>query len=353
MSCSFRQDKLVLNKMGCVESKEDETNTEPVKYSWDREDRPDPKDFTIANKSDETCGRKPGTINGQQFIIENCKNCVIYILDHSAVVTVDSCENCKLIIGPVKGSVFLRDCKNCQCIIACQQFRSRDCRKIDTYLFCSTQPIIESSGNMKFGCFQLFYEKLENHFQQAGFSIYNNSWSSIHDFTPLPDGNNWSLIASASIESHIPKPSTEEFQDIDISFDPCRSIVPLTRGKLYHQYDQSCLIVFFPGRKIQCKEFWLKLKDKETEFDLIQTKEIKMTVDDAKRVFKNDKYTEHINQGEVIGIELNGKDIIKSSEEVLSEMGVSLDEVFVSKNQNVAKSDIDAFYNFVDMTLSG
>ena len=39
----------------------------------DRSDRPDPADFTIADQEGTTSGRLPGTINGQQFMIRNCK----------------------------------------------------------------------------------------------------------------------------------------------------------------------------------------------------------------------------------------------------------------------------------------
>ena len=46
-------------------------------------------------------------------------------------------------------------------MIACQQFRTRDCQKMDVFLSCVTQPIIEASTNMKFGCFQYYYPELE------------------------------------------------------------------------------------------------------------------------------------------------------------------------------------------------
>lgn len=39
----------------------------------DRQDRPDPKDFTIADLKGETSGRLPGKVNGQQFIIRDCQ----------------------------------------------------------------------------------------------------------------------------------------------------------------------------------------------------------------------------------------------------------------------------------------
>ena len=57
-------------------------------------------------------------------------------------------------------SIFLRNCKSMKCVIACQQFRTRDCRGVDTLLHCDSKPIIESSIKMKFGCFQYYYPEL-------------------------------------------------------------------------------------------------------------------------------------------------------------------------------------------------
>lgn len=39
--------------------------------------------------------------------------------------------------------------------------RTRDCKKMDFFLCCATQPIIESSSGMKFACYQYFYPELE------------------------------------------------------------------------------------------------------------------------------------------------------------------------------------------------
>ena len=59
-------------------------------------------------------------------------------------------------------SVFIRDCKNCKIVVACQQFRTRDCSKIDVFLCCNTQPIIEASSGMKFACYQYHYPELKS-----------------------------------------------------------------------------------------------------------------------------------------------------------------------------------------------
>ena len=209
----------------------------------------DPKDYMLTGLKDVTVGRLPGKLNGQQFVIQECENCNIFVLDHSATITIDDCVNCRIVLGPVKGSVFFRDCKDIKCVVACQQFRTRDCKKMEVFLCCATQPIIESSTGMKFGCFQYYYPELAFHFKDAGLSIFNNNWSNIHDFTPVSGENNWSLLPEASaVLDFVPAPDAEsEFKSVRISGDPTRSIVPLTKGGRRKDSEESCLFVFFAG----------------------------------------------------------------------------------------------------------
>jgi hypothetical protein len=57
---------------------------------------------------DEDCQQKhlhpalgvTGKIRGQGFILDGCKNCDIYLLDHLAQVTIDECVDCRIIMGP-------------------------------------------------------------------------------------------------------------------------------------------------------------------------------------------------------------------------------------------------------------
>lgn len=208
----------------------------------------DPKDYTFSGLKGEVVGRLPGKVAGQQFVIQDCENCSIYIFDHSATITIDDCVNCQLFLGPIKGSVFFRDCKDCKCIVACQQFRTRDCRKLEVFLCCATQPIIESSTGMKFGCFQYYYPELALQFKDAGLSIFNNTWSNIHDFTPVSGNNNWDLLPeNAVVQDYVPLPSSEELKGVRISTDAAKSIIPITRGRREKNSDESCLAVFFAG----------------------------------------------------------------------------------------------------------
>jgi protein XRP2 len=63
----------------------------------------DPKDFMLQKLENQTIIRLPGSIQGQQFIIEDCKNCDIFLCDNSAQITVDMCTNCRVFIGPCEG----------------------------------------------------------------------------------------------------------------------------------------------------------------------------------------------------------------------------------------------------------
>ncbi|KAJ8399608.1 hypothetical protein AAFF_G00410190 [Aldrovandia affinis] len=331
-------------------------NTEetPKQYSWDKRDKVDPKDFMLTGLKDATVGRLPGKLNGQQFVIQDCENCSIYILDNSATVTIDDCVNCRVVLGPVKGSVFFRDCKDMKCVVACQQFRTRDCKKMEVFLCCATQPIIESSTGMKFGCFQYYYPDLAFHFKDAGLSIFNNNWSNVHDFTPVSGETNWSLVPEeASVLDYVPPPDPEsEFKSVRISSDAGRSIVPLTRGGRRKTSDESCLFVFFAGDYTTANA--RKLIDQVTEkgFALIQTKEVSMRPEDVNRVFKNNAegLAELITKGPVVALELNGDGVVEACRNIAN--GVfSGTKVFVSESKNSSSSDVDNFFNFADMQM--
>ncbi|XP_054646944.1 protein XRP2 isoform X1 [Dunckerocampus dactyliophorus] len=326
----------------------------PKQYSWDKRDKVDPKDYMLTGLKGVTAGRLPGKLNGQQFVIQECENCDIFVFDHSATITIDDCVNCRVVLGPVRGSVFFRDCKDIKCVVACQQFRTRDCKKMEVFLCCATQPIIESSTGMKFGCFQYYYPELAFHFKDAGLSIFNNNWSNIHDFTPVSGETNWSLLPeSAAVLESVPAPDSEsDFKSVRISADPGRSIVPLTKGGRRKDSEESCLFVFFAGEYTTANA--RKMIDEATAkgFVLIQTKEVSMRPEDVKRVFQNnaEDLVEWITKGPVIALELNGDGVVEACKNIASEV-FSGTKVFVSDNKNTSCRDVDSFFNFADMQM--
>eukprot|EP00694_Reclinomonas_americana_P004558 EC792472.1.p1 GENE.EC792472.1~~EC792472.1.p1 ORF type:complete len:139 (+),score=23.93 EC792472.1:30-446(+) len=78
-------------------------------------------DFVSSGKRGQVVVKEPGSLAGQQYVIEDCTDCDFFILDHVAAVNLDNCDRCRVFIGPCKGSMFLRNCKYCKVVVACQQ----------------------------------------------------------------------------------------------------------------------------------------------------------------------------------------------------------------------------------------
>lgn len=63
----------------------------------------DRRQLIISDEEHAVLGRLPGQLNGKQFLISNCKNCTILVLDCTGTVTVDKCTECHIFIAPCKG----------------------------------------------------------------------------------------------------------------------------------------------------------------------------------------------------------------------------------------------------------
>ncbi|CAD5120847.1 DgyrCDS9400 [Dimorphilus gyrociliatus] len=298
--------------MGCLFSsgsgKPEELSPEPKKqFSWDKRPKVNVDDISFKDRENETLVKLPNSLKGSQFIIKNLKNCTVYLLDHMNTVTVDDCEDCKIFIGPIKTSIFVRDCKNMKLMAACQQFRTRDCSKMDCFLCCTSQPIIESTINVRFGCMQVYYPEFQSQMDEAGLSIYNNKWSSIHDFTPVPGEDNYTLLSTKDtndLSSYIPlPPDTEEFSTVHgkISFEKNQSVIPLSYGIKCKGEEDSCLVIFFhqPTQKEICANFTKKMNDEHPSCRLLRSKEIGLKPAECRAVFGDDnRYEELIKIGE-------------------------------------------------------
>ena len=92
----------------------------------------------------------PGSVEGQPFVIEDCEDCTIKVLDFCDQVQIDKVNRSKIFIGASSESIFIRNCEDCVFTIACKQLRTRDCKNCELYVYCKTEPIIETSSNMRF-----------------------------------------------------------------------------------------------------------------------------------------------------------------------------------------------------------
>jgi len=71
----------------------------------------DPADYVIENlngggDNDDRdvvyAYKPPGSICGQQFVVRNCRDVDVYVLDHAGSVTVDDCQRCTIVLGPTE-----------------------------------------------------------------------------------------------------------------------------------------------------------------------------------------------------------------------------------------------------------
>lgn len=189
------------------------------------------EDFIFTKRGEEVLLKVPRDIDGQQFIVEECEGSDVFLLDHMAALTIDVCKRCNVITGPVASSVFIRDCEDCIVVIACQQLRLRDCKNMTIFLHSTTGPIIESSSNISFGCYNYGYFGFEANLLSAEMSVWENEWYSVYDFTPA--STNFKLLPSGDPSTNIDKliPASSKLKEDGLSLGPSEPrITPLLYG---------------------------------------------------------------------------------------------------------------------------
>ncbi len=151
--------------------------------------------YTFRDKQSATLVKQPGSILGQPFVIDNCQSSEILLLDYCDQVQIDDVRDSKVFIGASSGSVFVRNCKNCTFTVACGQLRTRDCGNVTFNLYCKTEPVIETSTDMRFGPFNGAYPGHEKDMLLADLDPSINKWQSVYDFNdPSETGENWRLL---------------------------------------------------------------------------------------------------------------------------------------------------------------
>ena len=162
-------------------------------------------------RKDELLVKRPGDINGIDFMIKDLENCTVVLLDYTAQIQMDRCKNCKFYIGPIKSSIFVRNCDGCEITVCCSQFRCRDLTNSTVYLYTPNDPIVESSTNLTFAPYNLKYPQLEEHSNTSQIvgtftdddgvlQTKVNKWNLIFDFTKKEEGLNFALMDPANFQ---------------------------------------------------------------------------------------------------------------------------------------------------------
>jgi len=316
-------------------------------FSWEKK-KPDPKDYMFSNLKGQVCIKEPGSIDGQMFIIEDCEDCDIYVCDYTAQVQIDYCKNCRIFVGPSESSIFIRNCENCQCIIACQQYRARECVDCDTLLFASTAPVVESSKNMRFGCFRFFYFNLAQQFKSVKMSVWDNKWSEVYDFTP--GEGNFSFLPLDTKASDLVKPLsavgaafvTKEEDEAHSDTD----VVPLTVGLGHKQFNgaERVFVLVLPDAVDEAAQtIFSKLG---SGISLIQTKQLKLTAQKAKLLLQKCSKAAIISAASnamCVGVEIAGEGCIAAVQAAVAAAGGDA-KAYVSADVEAASYENDLFF---------
>lgn len=83
----------------------------------------------------------------------------------------------------MKNSVFFRDCTNCTIYVPWNQFRWRDLYNSTIYLFCETDPVIESSADLTFAPYNVQYPLQAEHLAASELEAGVNNWDKVFNFT--------------------------------------------------------------------------------------------------------------------------------------------------------------------------
>ncbi|KAF1326478.1 Xrp2-like protein, partial [Globisporangium splendens] len=231
------------------------------------------EDIMFSNvKEPSLLTKLPGSINGQQFIIEDCSGCDIFLLDNCMSVQIDECVDCHIVVGSCQASLFLRNCKKCTIVCAVQQFRTRDCEDVDVYLYSTTA--IRSS--------QLF--RLEQQVERA-----HSSW------TPLPMRSDESPLAPM-MQTHddgsvsLWKLSSTTAESLGLSIELSQLIVPLSCGVCARrERTPTVFVCFIVPREQLMMDFVTAAVSNTSEataaIQLLRTRQLKLTAEQAKTLF--------------------------------------------------------------------
>uniref|UniRef100_A0AC35TQE8 C-CAP/cofactor C-like domain-containing protein n=1 Tax=Rhabditophanes sp. KR3021 TaxID=114890 RepID=A0AC35TQE8_9BILA len=277
---------------------------QPKTFSWDKPNV-DPAAFICTKLENETVLKPPGSVQGQQFLIDSCKNCIILVQDYTASVMIDDCEDCIIVIGPCKGSIFIRDTKRCQLFAICQQLRTRDCNDISAFIFCTTSPIIEDSTRMRFSQLFINYDKLEEQMENAQMSPFTNSWDKVHDYTPTSGKNSNFAIRNGADYSGFTEALVEAKTKGHITFDAPSSYF---LNLIDIPDKESNLILVMPTENQDLGQYYkdslafAKVLAEAEDVTVKMTKDLNIVKGDLKCLFMDKQFDKY--SGQLLAIEL-------------------------------------------------
>jgi len=142
---------------------------------------PDEKLTFVKGKTHRTIVRHEG-LEAQQMALDTLAHCTVKLFGLTDSVMVDDCTDCTFLIGPCTGSIMFRNCARLHVTCACGQLRTRDCRDVQFFLYCKSDPVVETSTDVRFQTWNVAYPGLVALFAEAGFAPHKNRYRNVFDF---------------------------------------------------------------------------------------------------------------------------------------------------------------------------
>jgi len=294
-------------------------------YTWEsRKQGKDPKDYVVRDMKDAVVIKTK--VEGEQFNIENCSNCDIFILDYSAAVFVDVCINCRIYVGPVESSIFIRECTGCSMIIAAQQFRMRECKECSIGLFSQTEPVIEMSKDIRLGCFDFSYFSLAEQCKKAKLNVWCNKWWQVHDFNAEDGASNWSILPSHHTLLEGAKSGLGE-EELSLP-----SSIPFTTGK--KATDGGALLFFLPTAQEPKRHNFLALSMFQEQariknWELCRTRLYPLRGSEAKALVGK-----AITDGDTVGVEIaHSEGLFLAVQQYIASLNAGSNVILISQEE--------------------
>jgi hypothetical protein len=90
---------------------------------------------------------------------------------------------------------------------------------------------------------QFVFLHFKDQCKTAGIIPWNNNWGNIHDFTPMSEGKNYSLLDQNEILSkYLPIPTDPSVSHLNIDDSQENSVTPFTYGELFQNRNDEVKI---------------------------------------------------------------------------------------------------------------
>ena len=158
------------------EQKSDETNKKEINEISET-------DLVIKDLNNSKKKYSEEEIKGKNNIImENIKDCDIYLLYDFKACYINNCSKCNIFLGSISGGTHITPCAESKIYLMTHQLRIHQTTKTHFYVLINSNPIIEHSKENVFHPLKIKYNEYENNLKISGIDENNNKWNQVQDF---------------------------------------------------------------------------------------------------------------------------------------------------------------------------